>query len=261
MLKTITATRYVTPLREGGSVPAVVETDDNGALYAMKFIGAGQGAKALIAELIAGALAQTLQLPIPELALITFDPVIGRSEPHPEIQDILQSSGGLNIGLQFISNALPFDPALPNPIEAELASRIVWFDAYITNVDRTARNVNLLVRHNKIWLIDHGAAFYFHHAWHNYLSRSESAFPLIKEHVLLPFASQLDKVDAELRSLITMPLLETIINQIPDSWLDTSSPFVTPNEHRSAYLTYLMNRLSTADNFVQEAQRAHANLI
>lgn len=259
MIKTVTAIRYVTPLREGGSLPAIVEADD-GRLYAMKFVGAGQGAKALIAELIAGQLAWSLGLPIPEIVLIDLDPVIGRSEPDPEIQDILQNSAGLNLGLRYLSGALPYDPTLPSPITAELASQIVWFDAYVTNVDRTARNVNLLWWQDVLWLIDHGACLYFHHTWQDYLFKSQTNFPLIKDHVLLPQASQLLAVHERLRSQLTPKLIHQIVELIPAAWLGHETHFTDHQEHRAGYRRYLCHRLEGADQFVQEAERVRKQL-
>lgn len=259
-VKTVTATRYVTPLREGGSLPAIVEADD-GELYAMKFVGAGQGPKALIAELIAGALAQAVGLPIPDLVLIELDPLVGRSEPDPEIQDILQGSAGLNLGLRYLSGALPFNPLQRPAPSPDLASQIVWFDAYITNVDRTARNVNLLMWQEQLWLIDHGAALYFHHSWQDYMAKSQSPFALIKNHVLLPFASQLDEADVQLRSQITLPFIEQLVDLIPAAWLGEQTEFVNQAEHRAAYVAYLTNRLEAAPIFLQEAQRAKAEYV
>ena len=175
-MRTVRAIRYVTPLREGGSLPAVVEADD-GQQYVMKFVGAGQGAKALIAEVIAGQIALTLDLPMPELVFIEMDAELGRSEPDPEIQDLLNASVGLNLGMRYLPGALAYNPMLPSALSPTLASRIVWFDAYITNVDRTSRNVNMLLWEDQLWLIDHGASLYFHHSWAGYLDRSGSAFP------------------------------------------------------------------------------------
>jgi hypothetical protein len=259
MLRTVTATRYIKPLREGGSLPAVVEADD-GLLYAMKFSGAGQGCKALIAELVAGEIARLLNLPIPEIVFIELDPVIGRSEPNTEIQDILQRSVGLNLGLRYLSGALPFDPLLQSPTP-ELASRIVWFDAYITNVDRTARNVNMLNWQNQLWLIDHGASLYFHHAWQDYLTKSRSAFPMIIEHVLLPFATELGKADSTMRHQLTEPLLQQVIELIPTVWLKPETIFATQTEHRAGYISYLLHRLNATEIFVKEAEHVRAKLV
>src|SRR5215469_5506032 len=206
MLRTVRATRYVAPLREGGSLPAIVEASDEG-LYVVKFRGAGQGPRALIAELVAGEIGRALGLPIPEIVMIEVDPVLGRAEPDSEIQSLLKASGGLNLALDFLPGALPFGPGLAQsllggPESSEdahqpygnLASEIVWFDAFVTNVDRTPRNPNLLLWHRRLWLIDHGAALYFHYTWKDYLARARSGFPQVKEHVLLPFASDLLEV-------------------------------------------------------------------
>lgn len=259
-VKTVTATRYVTPLREGGSLPAIVEADD-GELYAMKFVGAGQGPKALIAELIAGMLAQAVGLPIPDIVLIELDPLVGRSEPDPEIQDILQGSAGLNLGLRYLSGALAFNPLQRPAPSPDLASQIVWFDAYITNVDRTARNVNLLMWQEQLWLIDHGASLYFHHSWQDYLAKSQSPFALINNHVLLPFATQLDEADAQLRRQITPPLIQQLVDLIPAAWMGEQTEFAHPSEHRAAYVAYLTKRLEAAPIFLQEAQRAKAEYV
>jgi len=260
MLRTVSATRYVTPLREGGSVPAIIEADD-GQLYVMKFIGAGQGAKALIAELIAGELARVLALPMPEIVFIQFDPMIGRSEPNPEIQDILRASAGLNLGLRYLSGSLAFDPNITPTVAQTLASHIVWFDAYVTNVDRTARNVNMLLWEENLWLIDHGACLYFHHTWTDYLARSQSNFPLIKDHVLLPLATNLAEADLTLRPQITPPIIQQIVNLIPTAWLGHEAQFTTPADHRAAYIAYLQRRLQSSSQFVQEAQRVHAQFV
>jgi hypothetical protein len=260
MLKTVTATRYVTPLREGGSLPAIVEADD-GILYVMKFVGAGQGPKALIAELVAGEIARSLDLLVPELVFIELDPAMGRSEPDAEIQDLLQASAGLNLGLRYLPNAFAYNPLLepaPDPI---VASTIVWFDAYVTNVDRTPRNVNMLIWQDKLWLIDHGASLYFHHDWHDYLVRSQSPFPHIKEHALLSLATSLSEVDASVRPRLTSALIRDIINLIPSGWLDSDPTFASQSEHREAYITYLRNRLEASSNFVEEAEHARAKFV
>lgn len=260
MIKTVAAVRYVTPLREGGSLPAIVEADD-GQLYVMKFVGAGQGPKALIAELVAGELARALQLPVPEIVLLELDPQLGRSEPDPEIQDLLRASAGrLNLGLRYLPNALDFNLLLKPPPDPELASAIVWFDAFVTNVDRTPRNVNLLLWDDKLWLIDHGASLYFHHSWDDYLARSKSPFALIKDHTLLSFAGKLNEADATLRPRLTEPLLRQVIEQIPGEWLDDEQAFATQANHRRAYVNYLLSRLETTA-FVEEAINARAKLV
>ncbi|GEM_PF-684682 len=233
MLRTIQATRYLKPLREGGSLPAIVEADD-GQLYVMKFVGAGQGAKALIAELVAGEIARLLGLRVPEIALIELDAAFGRNEPNPEIRDLLQASIGLNLAMRYLPNAMTFNAMVSPFPEANLASMIVWFDAYITNVDRTPRNVNLLIWQDNLWLIDHGAALYFHHDWKNYLIRSESPFAPIKDHTLLAFADALPQADITLRARLNSEVISPIIDLIPDSWLGQEACFASQAEHRSA---------------------------
>src|SRR6266849_2873428 len=186
-LRTVMATRYVTPLREGGSLPAIVEADDDG-MYVLKFRGAGPGPKALIAELVAGEIARASGLPVPEIVLVELDPELARTEPDPEIQDLIRASTGLNLALDYLPGAVTFDPIAEKP-DADLAASVVWFDAYATNVDRTPRNTNMLMWHRRLWLIDHGAALYFHPTWTNYMDRSRDAFPMIKDHILLPSTS------------------------------------------------------------------------
>ena len=255
-LRTVTATRYVTPLREGGSLPAVVEADDDG-MYVLKFRGAGQGPKALIAELIGGELARAAGLDVPEIVLIELDPELARTEPDPEIQDLIRASAGLNLALDFLPGAVTFE-LLARPPDGELASAIVWLDAFITNVDRTARNTNMLCWHRRLWLIDHGAALFFHHDWADYLARSKSPFPLIRDHVLLGHADRLADVDEQLSRRITPAVLERTVNLVPDSWLDGEPAFPGTAEHRAAYLSYLMNRLAAPRAFVEEAIRARS---
>lgn len=257
MLKTVNAVRYVTPLREGGSLPAIVEADD-GQLYVMKFLGAGHGRKALIAELIAGELGRILGLRIPELAFINLDPELGPSEPDPEIFDLLRMSVGLNLGLRYLPKAFTYSAlAEPTPT-AELASTVVWFDAYVTNVDRTPRNTNILIWEKELWFIDHGSALYFHHDWNNYLERSRTAFPQIKDHTLLVFAAALQQADAQASARITPTEIDRVVGLIPEAWLDDSSPFTTPTDHRAGYAEFLKSRLAAAPMFVQEAEHARS---
>lgn len=256
MLKTITAIRYVTPLREGGSLPAIIEADDD-ELYVLKFRGAGQGPKALIAELLAGEMGRELGLPVPEIVLVELDPILARSEPDPEIQDLIKASAGLNLAMAYLPRAFAFDPRQTR-LEPALASAIVWFDAYITNVDRTPRNNNILIWQQQPWLIDHGAAFYFHHDWNDYLTRSRSRFPLIKDHVLLPYASQIEAADAVLSVRLTPEVIERLVALIPTSWLDAEPGFATHNEHRAAYSAYLHSRLEAPRPFVEEVIHARA---
>ena len=257
MIKTLTTTRYITPLREGGSLPAIIEADD-GELYVMKFRGAGQGPKVLIAELVAGEIGRALGLRIPEVVLLTLDPALGRNERDPEIRDLLEASAGLNLGLRYLPSAFAFNPLLQPPVAPSLASAIVWFDAYVTNVDRTARNVNMLLWQNDLWLIDQGAALYFHYDWHDYLARSQTPFPLIKQHVLIDLAGGLPAADAHLRPLLTDEVLQIIVGEIPDVWLGDEQLFDNLDSHRAGYLAYLKSRLDAAPIFVQEAVHAHA---
>lgn len=259
-MRTIKAARYLQPLREGGSLPAVVEADD-GELYVMKFVGAGQGPKALIAELVAGELARGLGLRVPEIVFMTLDSALGRSEPNAEIRDLINASQGLNLALRYLPSAFAFHELLQPPPEPALASAIVWFDAYTTNVDRTPRNVNMLLWENDLWLIDHGAALYFHHDWQDYLARSQTPFAWSKHHALLRFASALPAADAQLRPLVTHELLHTIVALIPDVWLGQEALFANHAEHRAAYVAYLTQRLAAAPLFVEEAVKAYAALL
>ncbi len=259
-LRTVTATRYVTPLREGGSLPAIVEADDDG-LYVLKFRGAGQGPKVLIAELVAGEIGRVLGLPVPEVVFVELDPALARSEPDEEIQALVEASAGLNLALDYLPGAFAFDPLLAPPPDATLASEIVWFDAYVINVDRTPRNVNMLTWHRRIWLIDHGAALYVHHTWTDYLSRSQSPFPQIKDHVLMPIASDIPPAGERLRAHLTPDVLQRIVELIPDEWLAEESSFADRDAHRAAYMSYLHNRLHAAPIFVEEAIRARAQLL
>jgi hypothetical protein len=254
MVRTVNAARYVTPLREGGSLPAIIEADDDG-MYVLKFRGAGQGTKALIAELITGEMARAAGFLVPELVFVNLDPEIAKTEPDPEIQDLIRASGGLNLGLDYLPGSVMFDPVADKP-DADLASRIVWFDAYVTNVDRTPRNANMLMWHRKLWLIDHGAALYFHHAWTDMDQRSKDPFRLIKEHILLPFASAIETADQTLTPLITEEVIKGVVDLIPDDWMDDTSPFGTVAENRQAYVDYLTRRLEEPRHFFEEAIRA-----
>jgi hypothetical protein len=255
-LRTVTATRYVTPLREGGSLPAIVEADDDG-MYVLKFRGAGQGPKALIAELLAGEIARAAGLPVPEIVFVELDTELARTEPDPEIQELIRASSGLNLALDYLPGSVTFDPVAVQP-DADLASSIVWFDAYMTNVDRTPRNTNMLMWHRRLWLIDHGAALYFHHTWNNYLERSREPFLLIKDHVLLPFAASLKEADSQMNGRLTPEIIGSIVEQIPDDWLLGSSAFGSNQQHRAAYLEYLLRRLEPPHNFLEEAIRARS---
>lgn len=253
-LRTVTVRRYVTPLREGGSLPAIVETDDDG-LYVLKFRGAGQGSRALVAELLGGEVARLAGLPVPEIVFLELPADLARTEPDPEIQSLIQASTGLNIGLDYLPGSITFDPLVYVP-EAQLASAIVWFDAFVCNVDRTPRNVNMLMWHRRLWLIDHGASFYFHHAWKGTDAEATNPFALIKDHVLLKQASALPEVNARMKALFSDDKFENIVNLIPESWLPHDDEFDSKHSQRSAYLRYFQKRIRSSDLFVEEAIRA-----
>ena len=257
-IRTVSVTRYVTPLREGGSLPAIVEADD-GFMYVLKFKGAGQGVKALIAELIGGEIARKLGFRVPEIVFANVDPAFGRTEPDEEIQDLLKFSEGLNLALHYLSGAISFDPTVTK-IDSRLASQIVWLDCFLTNVDRTARNTNMLMWHKELWLIDHGASLYFHHSWTNWEEQSLRPFAQIKDHVLLPWANELADVDKEFHELLNAQIIASILASIPDDWLSTEA---APNagENRSVYQQFLDNRLAHSEIFVKEAQHAREALI
>jgi hypothetical protein len=255
----VNVTRYVTPLREGGSLPAIVEADDDG-LYVLKFRGAGQGLKALIAELISGEIARALGLRVPEIVFANLDAVLSRTEPDPEIQDLLRMSAGLNLALDYLPGSITFDP-LVEIIDAQLASQIVWFDCFVTNVDRTPRNTNLLVWHKNLWLIDHGASLYFHHAWKNWEEQSRRAFAQVKDHVLLLRAAELEMVDEKFRSLLTNESIASIVSLIPDDWLAAESQLESADGKRQIYVEFLQARLAVSGIFVEEAQRARETVI
>ena len=259
----LVGTRYVVPLREGGSLPAVIDTVQADGIwpagsFVVKFLGAGQGAKALIAEALVAGIAVALGLPVPRPAIIELVEGFGNAEPDPEIQDILKGSVGQNFGLAFLSGALPFDPSLDRDIDPQLAANIVWLDALVTNVDRSARNTNLLLWQKQLWLIDHGAALYVHHRWEGWRERIQGPFPQIKDHVLLPLAGDLEAADARLRSLLSDTVLQEIVEGLPDAWLGGEALFPTLAEHRQAYLTYLSERLNGPRRWLQEAIDARA---
>ena len=255
-LRTVVATRYVTPLREGGSLPAIIEADDDG-MYVLKFRGAGQGPKALIAELVAGEIARAAGLLVPEIVFVELDPLLARTEPDPEIQELIKASAGLNLALDYLPGSVMFDPVAEKPA-ADIASSVVWLDAYVTNVDRTPRNTNMLMWHRRLWLIDHGASLYFHHTWNNYLERSRDPFALIKDHVLLRFASSLLEADAEMSGRITPDFIDGVVKLIPDGWLVGESQFGGSDQYRDAYAEYLLRRLEQPRAFVEEAIRARS---
>ncbi|MDL2314877.1 aminotransferase class I and II [Bacteroidales bacterium OttesenSCG-928-C19] len=258
-IRTVNVTRYITPLREGGSLPALAEADDD-FKYVVKFRGAGHGTKALVAELIGGMIAKVLGLRIPELVFINLDEAFGRTEGDEEIQDLLQWSKGLNIGLHFLSGALTFDP-VTTTIDEKTASQVVWLDAFLTNVDRTAKNTNLMMKYRELWLIDHGSSLYFHHSWDNWEKQALSPFAMIKDHVLLPQADQLMEVDKEFKQILTDDILLEIVNLIPDDWLNWGGEDETPQDLRNVYFQFLKTRLMNSENFVKEAQHARETLI
>lgn len=258
-LRTVNVIRYVTPLREGGSMPAIAEADD-GFLYVLKFFGAGQGPRALIAELIGGEIARKLGLRVPELVFANLDEAFGRTEPDEEIQDLLKASVGLNLALHYLSGAITFD-ATVTTVDATLASQIVWLDCFLTNMDRTCRNTNMLIWHKELWLIDHGAALYFHHSWQNWEEQAKKPFTLVKDHVLLPWATQLDEVNEAFKSILTIEDIKSIVSLIPDAWLADENAFETKEEYRTAYAKFLEIRLAHSDIFLKEAQHAREILI
>jgi hypothetical protein len=258
-LRTVLCLRYVTPLREGGSLPAIVEADDDG-MYVVKFRGAGQGPKALVAELIAAGIGQALGLPVPETVLVELDPALGMAEPDPEIQELLERSTGLNVGLDYLPGSLPLGAPVGAGVSPELAADVVWFDAYLQNVDRTPRNPNLLLWHRNLWLIDHGAALYTQHGWGDDLETIAAGaggrFPIIREHVLLPIAGSIVEADERLAPRLTPELIAKIVGDIPDALLEDVPPFATPAGHREAYATYLTARLAAPRVWVAEAEEA-----
>jgi hypothetical protein len=257
LLRTVYATRYVTPLREGGSLPAIVEADDSG-LYVLKFRGAGQGPLALVAELIAGEIGRALGLKVPEVVLVEVDAVLGRNEPDSEIRELLKASVGINLGLDYLPGSATFDPAADR-VDADIASTAVWFDAFVTNVDRTPRNPNLLWWHKVLYLIDHGAALYFQHNWESLDTMALGRFPAIRDHVLLHWASRLEEADRRLRPLLSEALFRRIVEQIPEDWLNPE-PGATPADRRAGYVRFLTQRLA-ASEFFQEAVNARAQLV
>ena len=248
-LRTVSAIRYVTPLREGGSLPAIVEADDLGT-YVLKFRGAGQGRKALVAELVAGEIARTLGLAVPELVFVELDAELARAEPDAEIQDLVRWSEGLNLALDYLPGAFGFDP-LVRRVDPALAARIVWFDALVTNVDRTAHNTNMLLWHENLWLIDNGAALYFHHSWSDWRQASKRPFAAASEHVLLPQAGDIEEADAGLAPMLDPDTLRGILDLIPDEWLEGEPGFADAAEVRGAYLEYLSNRLEGPREWVR----------
>lgn len=259
-LRTQELIRYILPLREGGSLPALVEADD-GFRYVVKFRGAGHGAKALIAELIGGMVAHKLGFRVPELVFLNIDSRFGITEPDEEVQDLLRASEGLNLGLHFLDRAMTMDPSV-NHVDPLTASKIVWLDAFLTNVDRTRLNTNMLIWHGELWLIDHGASLYFHHSWRDPAAAAVDPFPFIKNHALLPYASKLEEADKLMRQAITPRTLNQIVDLVPDSWLQEEGRYMTPGEVREVYKRFLTERLKNSSIFVKQAidERRRLNL-
>lgn len=258
-LRTVDVTRYIMPLREGGSLPALAEADD-GFKYVVKFRGSGHGTKVLVSEMIGGLIAQALGFKIPEIVFLNLDEAFGRTEGDEEIQDLLQGSRGLNMGYHFLSGALTFDPVVTK-IDTELASKIVWMDSLLMNIDRTCRNTNMLMWHKELWLIDFGASLYFHHSWVNWEKYIMNTFPQVKDHVLLPQASRIREVDRELKNTLSPEKIAEIVNFIPDDWLNWNTENETPQDLRNVYIQFLNERLTHSEIFIKEAQNARETLI
>jgi hypothetical protein len=258
-LRTVSVTRYIMPLREGGSLPALTEADDD-LKYVLKFRGNGHGPKALIAELIGGEMARACGLRVPELVFAELDEAFGRTEADEEIQELLRKSHGLNLGLHFLAGAITFDPVV-TAVDAELASRIVWLDAFLTNIDRTARNTNMLVWHKELWLIDHGSCLYFHHTWSNWQHHATGPFAPIKDHVLLPWATRMQEVDADMRGRLTPERLQAIVMLIPDTWLLWEDAEGPPDALRAVYLEFLLQRLAHSATFIDAVSHARETLV
>ena len=251
--------RYITPLREGGSVPAVIEADD-GETYVLKFRAAGQGPKALVAELLGGEIGRQLGLNVPELLFVELDPLLARNEPHQEIRETITASAGLNLGMRFLPSAFAYNPLLKPTPNADLAAQIVWFDSYILNVDRTAHNVNLLIWQQALWLIDHGAAFYFQHDWATAQEKVRSPFAMVRQHVLLPFAGDFEAVDVQSKARLSDKVLQTIVGLLPDAWLGEEKLFADAEAQRQAYFNFLRQRRDESSFFVEEASRVRKQI-
>src|ERR1043165_44125 len=258
-IRNVQVTRYITPLREGGSLPAIAEADD-GFMYVLKFRGAGQGVKALIADLLGAEIARALGLRVPEVVFATLDEAFGRTEPDEEIQDLLKASTGLNLGLHYLSGAITYDPNVTK-LDPLLASTIVWLDCLIMNVDRTFRNTNMLMWKDQLWLIDHGASFYFHNAWDGWQARAQQPFTLVKDHVLLPQASMLAEADKACTALLTPDRIQSIVALIPEEWLSNEEQFTDKASHRQAYAQFLNERIAYSQIFLNAAQDARQRLI
>jgi hypothetical protein len=258
-IRTVNVIRYITPLREGGSLPAIAEADDE-FMYVIKFRGAGQGRKALVAEFIGAEIARALDLKVPEIVFAHLDAAFGRTEPDEEIQDLLKASVGLNLGIHYLSGSITYDPAT-SAIDPNLASKIVWLDCLLTNVDRTAKNTNMLMWYHELWLIDFGASLYFHHSWNNWQAQAEKPFMLVKDHVLLPQASELDLVNNEFKKILSKEIIENIVATIPEEWLKDETTFESIEKHRQAYVDFLSIRIAHSETFVNEAKHARESII
>ncbi len=258
-IRTIHTLRYVTPLREGGSLPAIIEADDS-FLYVLKFKGAGQGVKALVAEFIGGEIARLLGLKVPELVFALLDEGFGRTEPDEEIQDLLKASTGKNLALHYLSGSITYDPVVMT-IDSQTASTVVWMDALLTNMDRTVRNTNMLMWYKELWLIDHGACLYFHHNWANWEKAKTSSFPLIKDHVLLPQATSLAEADVRCKTLLTEEKIHAVLQQLPDEWLETYDAALTADAVRESYLRFICYRIQHSSLFLNEAIHAQTTTI
>jgi hypothetical protein len=256
--------RYVLPFREGGSVPALVEADDSG-MYVTKLRGASQGARALVAELVSGELARAVGLAVPELVLVEIDRALADSEPDPELATPLEASAGTNLGLDYLPGSITFDPVAGPVPDTRLASRVVLFDAFVMNVDRTPRNPNLLVWHDRIWLIDHGASLYFHHGWGPATADDGTRDPFVetKSHVLLPWAKALSEAAAHLAGALGGAVIDEVVAQVPRAWLaaDGHSGFADEASHRAAYGAWLRARVTALPIILEEAERARALLV
>ena len=260
MLRTVNATRYVLPLREGGSLPAIVEADDLG-LYVAKFRGAGQGALALVAELVAGEIGRKLGLNVPEIVFVELDDALGRNEPDYEIRELIKKSAGVNLGLDYLPGSTMFDRAANDKIDHEVASLAVWFDAFMQNVDRTPRNANLLLWHRKPYFIDHGAALYFHHDWATMPRKIESPFAEIAQHILLPWATQIGAASKTAHERLNAQVFAEILACVPDDWLGAAQAGLDAAEIRAAYADFFVRRLAASPIFEEEAIRAHASVV
>lgn len=258
-IRDVVITRYVQPFREGGSLPALVDADD-GFSYVIKFRGAGQGRKALVAELIGGELARLLGLRMPEMVFADLDESFARTEPDEEIQDLLRFSVGKNLGVHFLNGAITFD-ANVDRVEAEEASKIVWLDALLMNVDRTVRNTNMLMWHNELWLIDHGASLYFHHAWDNWEEQLAKPFVQIKDHVLLAQASAVSEIDERYRGLFDEANIRKVLDLVPDEWLLDEARELTAADAREVYCSFLLGRVAHSANFIKKIQDERENRI